>query len=65
MQGKKLNRAETFTARSSDSPLLPVSSAPLLERGSLAQLGERLICIQEVSGSIPLRSIQKRLLQSC
>ena len=25
-------------------------------KGSLAQLGERLICIQEVSGSIPLGS---------
>ena len=24
--------------------------------GPVAQLGERLICIQEVSGSIPLRS---------
>ena len=24
--------------------------------GALAQLGERLICIQEVSGSIPLSS---------
>ena len=25
-------------------------------KGALAQLGERLICIQEVSGSIPLGS---------
>ena len=30
--------------------------------GALAQLGERLICIQEVSGSIPLGST-KRLSQ--
>ena len=27
-----------------------------LQNGALAQLGERLICIQEVSGSIPLGS---------
>ena len=26
------------------------------ENGALAQMGERLICIQEVSGSIPLGS---------
>tara|TARA_B110000483_G_scaffold188498_1_gene223462 strand:- start:622 stop:771 length:150 start_codon:yes stop_codon:yes gene_type:complete len=25
-------------------------------KGALAQLGERLVCIQEVSGSIPLSS---------
>ena len=30
-------------------------------RGSLAQLGERLICIQEVNGSIPLGSTQSSL----
>ena len=28
--------------------------------GGLAQLGERLICIQEVSGSIPLSSTKLR-----
>ena len=27
-----------------------------VQLGALAQLGERLICIQEVSGSIPLGS---------
>ena len=32
-----------------------------MARGSLAQLGERLICIQEVSGSIPLGSTGVRL----
>jgi hypothetical protein len=26
-------------------------------RGALAQLGERLVCNQEVAGSIPVRSI--------
>ena len=35
------------------SPLGPTIS---LRHGGLAQLGERLICIQEVSGSIPLFS---------
>ena len=30
--------------------------------GGLAQLGERLICIQEVSGSIPLSSTRKHLV---
>ena len=29
---------------------------PPFFKGGLAQLGERLICIQEVSGSIPLSS---------
>ena len=33
-----------------------------LERscGALAQLGERLLCTQEVSGSIPLGSIESK-----
>ncbi len=30
--------------------------------GALAQLGERLLCTQEVSGSIPLGSINRRNL---
>ena len=30
--------------------------------GGLAQLGERLICIQEVSGSIPLSSTMRNLV---
>jgi hypothetical protein len=29
---------------------------PLFRKGAIAQLGERLVCIQEVSGSIPLGS---------
>ena len=32
------------------------SEVPGIELGGLAQLGERLICIQEVNGSIPLFS---------
>ena len=34
-----------------------------LERscGALAQLGERLLCTQEVSGSIPLISIDRKV----
>ena len=36
----------------------PRVRAPLyLKRGALAQLGERLVCNQEVAGSIPVRSI--------
>ena len=31
------------------------------ERGALAQLGERLVCNQEVAGSIPVRSTAKFL----
>jgi hypothetical protein len=32
----------------------------LRSRGAIAQLGERLLCKQEVTGSIPVGSIQKR-----
>jgi hypothetical protein len=37
----------------------PGSPAPSIFRvvGALAQLGERLVCNQEVAGSIPVRSI--------
>ena len=37
-----------------------------LERscGALAQLGERLLCTQEVSGSIPLGSINTKVVLS-
>jgi hypothetical protein len=31
--------------------------------GAIAQLGERLICIQEVSGSIPLSSTKNLLVE--
>ena len=31
-------------------------------RGAIAQLGERLLCKQEVTGSIPVGSIGNRLL---
>ena len=37
-----------------DAPEAP--SAKSLRFGALAQLGERLICIQEVIGSIPIGS---------
>ncbi len=33
----------------------------LLDCGALAQLGERLLCTQEVSGSIPLGSIETKV----
>ena len=41
--------------RSSLAPWRPVLW--LLESGAVAQLGERLICIQEVVGSTPIGSI--------
>ena len=34
-------------------------------RGAVAQLGERLICIQEVLGSIPISSTSKRTKRAC
>ena len=36
----------------------------LLILGALAQLGERLLCTQEVSGSIPLGSIDNEVVKS-
>ena len=33
-------------------------------QGGLAQLGERLICIQEVSGSIPLSSTKHLVIKN-
>ena len=42
---------------------LPVdgcSGATFPNRGGLAQLGERLLCKQEVTGSIPVSSIERR-----
>ncbi len=36
---------------------LPDHACHFYEHGALAQLGERLLCTQEVSGSIPLGSI--------
>ena len=33
-----------------------IPAPPSLNHGAVVQLGERLVCIQEVSGSIPLGS---------
>src|SRR5258706_11692591 len=33
--------------------------------GALAQLGERLVCNQEVAGSIPVRSIDLQIVGAC
>ena len=44
--------------------VVQVNSGPPLFKGPLAQLGERLICIQEVSGSIPLGSTISSLKSS-
>ena len=48
-------------ARPSSYPFIKITGAARLARagtvtGALAQLGERLICIQEVIGSIPIGS---------
>ena len=43
-------------------PPLPKSEEPL--NGGLAQLGERLPCKQEVTGSIPVLSTKKRLTEA-
>ena len=37
--------------------MINLSKNQILDCGALAQLGERLLCTQEVSGSIPLGSI--------
>ena len=34
----------------------PLDLLPTIVYGAVAQLGERLICIQEVAGSIPVSS---------
>ena len=47
-----------------DPPLNIVASGVAYLFGALAQLGERLICIQEVSGSIPLGSTKSRCIKS-
>ena len=40
--------------------VINLSKNQILDCGALAQLGERLLCTQEVSGSIPLGSIGER-----
>ena len=54
---KKKNWGLTFPPRSA---ILSKSAAPTTLCGGIAQLGERLNGIQEVSGSIPLISTTKR-----
>ena len=51
-------RLDHLLSKDKECPLVLFS----LERscGALAQLGERLLCTQEVSGSIPLGSIGER-----
>ena len=43
-----------------DDESVPVQVRLEVPKGALAQLGERLLCTQEVSGSIPLGSIGER-----
>jgi hypothetical protein len=40
----------------------PLDLLPVIFHGAVAQLGERLICIQEVAGSIPVSSTTKYLM---
>ena len=40
----------------------PLELMPTITYGAVAQLGERLICIQEVAGSIPVSSTKNLLL---
>ena len=59
-EGRKLSWLEhTLDKGGVDSSSL---SRPTKITGGLAQLGERLICIQEVSGSIPLSSTRNTQL---
>ncbi len=50
----------------SGRPIRPLAVLRLytLERGALAQLGERRLCKPEVTGSIPVRSITFRRVKS-
>ena len=40
----------------------PLDLQPAIVYGAVAQLGERLICIQEVAGSIPVSSTAQNLV---
>ena len=40
-------------------------NTPTIKYGGVAQLGEHLLCKQEVIGSIPLFSIASRLTGAC
>ena len=39
----------------------PLDLLPTIVYGAVAQLGERLICIQEVAGSIPVSSTAQKI----
>ena len=51
-----LERCEFFEVALGLVPGVPAFNWPRLIFGAVAQLGERLICIQEVAGSIPTSS---------
>jgi hypothetical protein len=48
--------ADGFELATDHWPLATKQAPQALARGAVAQLGERLICIQEVAGSIPTSS---------
>jgi hypothetical protein len=51
-------RVLSVTSRSTTiSALIHLECTDVSKRGALAQLGERLVCNQEVTGSIPVRSM--------
>ena len=65
------NRPRSFflsahNGRGADTAPVRFRAATVMERfgnqGAVAQLGERLICIQEVAGSIPTSSTKFELL---
>ena len=45
-----------------DPPMSPIIQT---RRGAIAQLGERLVCNQKVTGSIPVGSTSFELLTTC
>ena len=57
---RSVQSAEQFTLFNLEGTL---SGNTRVENGGLAQLGERLPCKQEVSGSIPLISTKKKLTE--
>jgi hypothetical protein len=61
IQGAKNSRSQECESAFGFLELAPGSR----DLGAVAQLGERLICIQEVAGSIPTSSTSGKPLRSC
>jgi hypothetical protein len=54
------DRTVPISLQSAAARLPGIPQGQTLRFGALAQLGERLICIQEVTGSIPVGSTRSR-----